>query len=230
MDRIFSPFREFGFFAGALYVIDRLLLRLTPRARLLTYDLMAQPIASTPVLPPERSRKLQWRELKPGDPDLDAIAAPHAVRQQRFAQGAICLATYNSERLVGYVWLCFDQYDEDEARCTYLLMPSDQAVFDFDLVVLPEYRMGLGFASVWHCTNEYLHRRNVTCSFSRITRFNLASRRSHARLGAVRIGRLAILKVGRAQAIFATIGPYFHFSANEKRRAAVRLVGSWRRQ
>lgn len=221
MSRILSPFREFGLVAGALYATDRVLSRLTPHARLLVYDLVAQPIGGTRILSAERSRKLHWKELGPGDPDLGAIAAPPAVREQRFAQGATCLATYSDGRLVGYVWLCPDRYDEDEARCTYLLQPSGEGVFDFDLVVLPEYRMGFGFASVWHCTSEYLQGRGVSCSFSRITRFNLASRRSHARLGAVRIGRMITVKLWRLELIVATVPPHLHLSTS--RRAAVRL-------
>lgn len=195
-----------------LYITDRALSRLSPSSRVLVYELMVQPIPSTPILPPTRSRNLRARELAPGDPDLGKVIAPRTVQESRFAQRAVCLATYRDERLVGYIWLCFDSYTEDEAHCTYKLYPPSKASFDFDLVVLPEFRMGLGFAAVWHCTMEYLRNRKVDLSFSRVTRFNLISRRSHARLGSIRIGRIMILKLCRLEILISSIAPHLQVS------------------
>ena len=42
--KLAGPFREFGFFAGLLYAIDRVLRRLSPNLRLYAYELMVQPI------------------------------------------------------------------------------------------------------------------------------------------------------------------------------------------
>lgn len=206
--RVLAPFLAFGPLGGALYAADRMLLRVSPRLRVLDYELMVQPIRNGPILPSSRSRNLRARELGPGDPDLDQVIAPCAVRASRFAQNATCLATYRGNRLVGYIWLCFDSYDEDEARCTYTVHPAGKAVFDFDLVVLPEFRMGLGFAAVWHCTAEYLRKRGVEFSFSRVTRINVISRQSHARLGSIRIGRMMILKLWSLEIFVTTTAPY----------------------
>lgn len=183
---------------------------------------MVQPIPKTPILPPTRSRNLRARELRPGDPDLRQVVAPRAVQEARFAQNSICLATYRNDRLVGYIWLCFDSYDEDEAWCTYIVRPPGKAVFDFDLVVLPDFRMGLGFAAVWHCTAEYLRGRKVEFSYSRVTRFNLISRRSHARLGSIRIGRMMVLKLWSLEIVASTTREHLQF-CNARRRAVVRL-------
>lgn len=219
--RVLSPFIAFGPIFGAVYVMDRVLSRVSPKFRILAYDLIVQPIPSAPVLPPARSRNLCARELRQGDADLEKVIAPPRVRESRFAQGAVCLATYRNERLLGYVWLCFGSYREDEARCTYEVPPGE-AAFDFDLVVLPEFRMGLGFAAVWHCTTEYLRNRGVELSFSRVTHFNLISRRSHDRLGSIRIGRILILKLSGLEILISTRSPYIHL-CRDPRRATIQL-------
>jgi hypothetical protein len=223
IDRLVSPFREFGLFCGALYAADRLLTRLSPRLRVFVYDLMVQPIPLTPILAPKRVRNLSVRELKSGDPDLSAVVAPPPVQRSRFAQNSVCLATYSKNRLVGYIWLRFESYEEDEVRCTFVVNPAGKAVFDFDLVVLPEYRMGFGFAAVWHCTNEYLRNRGVHYTFSRLTRFNLASRRAHAHLGCKRAGSAVILKLWAVEIIACTLAPYFYLSSSQKFRARMQL-------
>jgi hypothetical protein len=221
--RLISPFQEFGLLCGSLYTLDRLLSRLSPHLRVLVYELMVQPISPTPILPPRLARKLAVRVLERGDPDLSAVIAPESTQRTRFAQDAICLATYSDGRLIGYVWLSFDRYEEDEARCTFVVNPAGKAAFDFDLVVLPEYRMGLGFAGLWHSTNDYLRSRGITCTFSRLTRFNLASRRAHARLGSRRVGQAVIFKFWSVEIIASTIAPYIYISANPRSRAPMKL-------
>ena len=37
----------------------------------------------------------------------------------------------------------------------YKRQPPDRSVFDFDLYVMPEHRLGLGFMAVWHGANHY---------------------------------------------------------------------------
>jgi len=206
--RIIAPMVEFGPLAGTLYILDRVLSRLSPRLRILAYELVVQPIPSTPVLPSARVRTLRCKELKRGDPDLRKVIAPLTVQEFRFAQDSICLATYREDRLIGYVWFCSGSYNEDEARCKFLVNPPGKAVFDFDLVVLPEFRMGLGFAAVWHCTAQYLRDRQIEYSFSRITRFNSISRRSHSRLGSIRIGSMLVVKVWGLEIFVATLPPF----------------------
>lgn len=221
--RLVSPFQEFGPLCGFLYAVDRLLSRVSPRLRVLVYELMVQPIPQKPILPASMARKLSSKVLEWGDPDLSSVEAPISVQRARFAQDAMCLATYSDRKLIGYVWLCFERYQEDEARCTFVVNPRGKAVFDFDLVVLPQYRMGLGFAGLWHCTSEYLRGRGVTHSFSRLTRFNIASRRAHGHLGWLKVGQAIVLKLWSVEVIASTIAPYVYISSGSRSRAEFQL-------
>jgi hypothetical protein len=126
--------------------------------------------------------------------------------------------------LIGYIWLSFDQYEEDEVRCTYLLSPRGQAVFDFDLFIFPEHRMGLGFVGIWNGVNEYLRRRGIRFTFSRLTRFNLPSRRAHAHLGWKRVARVVFVKAWDIEIMFATTRPFLHVSLRRANRARLRLT------
>jgi len=222
--RVSGPFREFGIAAGCLYSIDRVLQMISPRLRLFVYELMVQPIPDKPLLPERLSRSLEIRQIERGDPEVELMPARPDIKQARFEQGAICLGAYRKGQLIGYLWLCFDAYDEDEVRCTYRPSPRDRSVFDFDLYIFPEHRMGLGFAGIWNGANEYLRARGVDFTFSRLTRFNLPSRRAHAHLGWRRVARAAFLKVGTLEVMFATIAPFFHVSPMRSDRVDLKLT------
>ena len=176
--RLASPLREFGWAAGALYMTDRLLRALVPRCGLYVYEMVAQPVPEGPLLPLQKTKDVWFKEVGPSDPEVAQMPPPAAVKAARFAQGATSLAVYRKDAFIGYIWFCFEQYREDEVRCTYCLRDPTQAVFDFDLYVFPQYRLGTAFACVWHAANDFLRARGVRHTFSRISRFNLASRRA----------------------------------------------------
>lgn len=207
--RLTGPFREFGPRAGMIYALDRVLKRLSPRLGLGYYELVMQPVPDQPLLGPERARQLRVELIGRGHPALSMMPVPAFVIESRFAQGAECLGVWRRDSLLGYVWFCFGQYEEDEVRCTYVLADPESSAFDFDLYVLPDHRMGIGFMAVWHAANEYLRQRGIRATFSRITRFNLASRRAHARLGARRIGRMGFLRLWGVEVILAGVSPGF---------------------
>jgi hypothetical protein len=221
-DKLISPFREFGA-AGLVYGLDRVLRRLHPRLGLVMYDLMAQPVSNAPLLPPGLARNLSFRELAADSAEVAAMAARPDVKAQRFAQGATAIGVFRKDELLGYVWFCRNLYIEDEARCVYVLARPDTSVFDFDLVVSPTARMGLGFGAVWHCANQYLSARGVQTSYSRVTRFNLASARAHQRLGARRIGTALFVQAGRAELMVANLKPYISASMARDAKATLLL-------
>ena len=214
---------EFGLAAGLLYVTDRALRALSPRLGLFVYELVAQPIPDKPLLPAHVERKLSCAEIGPGHPALAQMPVPAEVVRARFDQKAICLGTWRGEVLLGYIWLCFGCYREDEVRCDYLIAEAADSVFDFDLYIFPEHRMGRAFASVWHGANEYLRARGVRRSLSRMTRFNNASRRSHAHLHSQRVARVLIFVAWRLEVMFADIAPYVAVSISPRRRAQLHL-------
>jgi hypothetical protein len=222
--RVVGPFREFGFFAGVLYALDRVLRTLSPHLGLFVYELMVQPISGKPLLPPNFARNLRFTEIARGDPDIALMPAREDIKALRFEQGARCFGVYRKDKLIGYIWFCFDRYDEDEVRCTYELAVPERSVFDFDLYVLPEHRMGIGFMAIWHGANEYLRGRGVRYTFSRLTRFNIASRRSHARLGSRCVGRTLFMKAWRVELMLADVAPFAALTWAPHQRVSMRLA------
>ena len=224
--RMLSPFEEFGPSAGAIYCADRVLQRLSPKLRLYFYELLEQPIPEEPLLPPRLAKWLELREIHAGAPELAQMPARPDIKASRFRQEAICLAAFLKDEFVGHIWFCFRAYQEDEVRCTFLLPDEKHSVFDFDLYVFPEHRLGLGFVGIWNAANAFLRSRGVHRSYSRLTRFNLASRQAHRRLGARCIGRMLVLQLGKAEFTLATLPPYVHVSLSDSDRAQLKLRAS----
>jgi hypothetical protein len=224
LGRLVGPFKEFGLAVGALYIVDRLLRLLSPRLGLFVYELMVQPITDKALLPSRLARNLSFVEIGPEHPDIARMPARPEIKAARFAQGSRCLGAYRKGELIGYVWFCFGRYAEDEVRCTYELADPERSVFDFDFYVLPEHRMGLAFTSIWHGANAYLHERGVRYTFSRMTRFNLASRRSHLRLGAKATARAMTLQLWNVELMLATCAPFVAMTWKPAQRTPLRLA------
>ncbi len=222
--KLASPFQTFGWRAGPLYLLARLFDRLSPGLGLYAYELMVQPITGKALLSPNLAKNLSFTELVPGHADLQRLPVDKTVIAARFEQGAQCLGVYRKGMLIGYLWFCFGQYEEDEVRCTYLLPGGGQSVFDFDLYVFPEHRMGLGFVGIWHAANQYLGERGVRHTFSRLTRFNVASRRSHAHLGWKCVGRAVFLRLWRLELMGASVAPYIGATWGPRQRIALCLA------
>jgi hypothetical protein len=221
--RLVAPFREFGLAAGAIYLLDRSLRALSPRLGLYVYELMVQPVSAGPLLAPRLLQNLEFVEIGPRDTDLARIPVREEIKVSRFEQGAHCLGVYRKGVLIGYCWFCFGAYEEDEVRCTYDLSRAEPAAWDFDLYVFPESRMGLGFSAVWHGAFEYLRGQGVEHSYSRVTQFNLASRRAHARLGSTRVGRAVFLKIWRIEMALASVAPYVGMTWTAQQRLILRM-------
>jgi hypothetical protein len=217
--RIVSPFREFGVLAGLLYVIDRTLSRLSPRARLHVYEMMVQPITDKPLL--ARFSQLEIRRIEATDPEIALMPVRPEVLRARLEQKATCLGAFKKSKLIGYMWYCNDSYDEDEVRCTYVLAAAEQSVFDFDFFLFPEHRMGIGFVALWNGANQQLHRQGIRYTFSRLTRFNVASRRAHRHLGWKVAGRVLFLQLGPLEVMAATLFPYLHVSMTRRVRVTL---------
>lgn len=223
LQKLIHLLKELGFFAGLLYTIDRVLAAISPSLRLYFYEIMVQPIPEEPLIPARLTKNLEIREIKRGDPEVDLMPARADIKEARFRQNAICLGAFQKGKFIGYMWFCSYAYEEDEVRCTFLLSPVDEAVFDFDFYLFPEHRMGLGFIGMWSGANKFLNNRGIKYTFSRLTRFNLASRRAHNHLGWKCIGRTLFLQAWRLQIMVATIFPYLHLSFGKSGRVQLKL-------
>lgn len=221
--RFIGPLREFGVGAGLLYGASRVLPLLSPRLTLHFYEMLAQPIDAVPDLPDRWLGSFSFAEIVAGSPEVDAMPARAEVKAQRFEHGARCLGAYRRGQLAGYVWWSSGDYQEDEVRCSYRLPAGSPSVFDFDLYVLPEHRLTAGFLAVWHGFAERLRRDGVRYTYSRMTRFNLSSRRAHLRLGSSCVGRLLVLQIGSLELMASTLAPYLAVSTDAASRLPVRL-------
>ena len=223
LTRLVGPFREFGWAAGLAYVINRLLRALSPDLGLYVYEFMVQPIGGKPLLPANLSRHLSFQEILKGDPAIADMPAREEIKARRFEQGARCLGTYRKGQLIGYIWYATGRHEEDEVRCDYVLEEQAVSIFDFDLYVLPQYRLGVGFLGVWHGANEILAPQGVRYTFSRLTRFNVASRRAHAHLGWKRVGAGLFLKLWGAEFMASTVAPYVGATFGDGQRITLKL-------
>ena len=220
--KILSPFREFGLYAGAVYIIDNILNRLSTDIKLYLYEFLIQPIPEKDLIPAKLVNDVQLREITQADEEINMMPARKDIIKSRYEQDAVCLGVYQKDKFIGYIWFSFNTYDEDEVRCTFILNPPEITVFDFDLYIFPEYR-GLGFLTVWNTANQYLRNNGIKYSYSRLTRFNLSSRKAHQHLGARCIGRAMFLKMWQLEIMFTDIYPYLHFTLSKSSRVRIKL-------
>ena len=214
-NRIRRTAAQLGWLNMLCYGLDRLLARAGWRLR--KYYFVAQPTsqAAPPgrrVLP-ERGAGFTVRLASSGRDVPLTHPRPRAVISQRFAQGAQTLQAWHEGELAGFLWFLPHAYQEDEVRARYLLA-SPQSLWDFDVYVAPEYRLGPLFRRLWGDAHAMMRSQGVQWTCSRISAYNPASRASHARLGAVTLGSAVFLSCGEWQWTFATQAPYFHLSRN----------------
>jgi GNAT superfamily N-acetyltransferase len=190
---------ELGTREALFYGVDRGLRALSGgRARLVRYRLLAQPITAPPAAG-RTGGSIRVREVTAADPVTARFPRPPEVIARRFADGATCLVAESKGRFVGFLWLAFGAYDEDEVRCRYVLADPARSAWDYDVYVVPEFRLGRAFVRLWEAAQAHLSARGVHWSFSRINRFNRASLDAHRRLGAVELGAAGFLCLGRLQ-------------------------------
>jgi hypothetical protein len=223
MQRFLSPFREFGILSGFLYLLDQLFARANLNFRVCDYELMVQPIAEKAMAPANLTRSFEVRQINEGDPLLEKTPPPASVIEDRFRQSAVCLGAFQKGEFIGYQWLTFGNYEEDEVRCTFVPQPADQCVFDFDFYLYPEHRLGLGFVALWDGANRYLRERGIRYTTSRVSRFNTASRKSHQHLGWRCVGRAAFFAGRRVQLMLASVAPYCHLSFSTRSRPQIAI-------
>jgi hypothetical protein len=210
--------RDLGPVNGALYVVDRILQRLSgSRAFLQRYYLVTQPVTETLRVPRRLGASLEVRIVERGAPALRTMPRPAAVLEDRYAQGSTCLAAYRADELVGFIWLCPGSYLEDEVRCRFVPAPPGAASWDYDLWVAPAERNGIAFMKLWSAAMTHLAGRGVRWSASRISAFAPGSLAAHRRMGAVTVGQAFFMVAFGAQAMLATIPPYLHFSVRNSR-------------
>lgn len=194
------------------YMAHRLLQKLSgDRAALVPYLLVAQPLngAGAAASAAGRSAQTVVEVAEANHPARSAFPRPPSVIDKRFADGAQCHVALVKGEFAGYIWISRGRHVEDEVRCTWVLAEPLTCVWDHDVYVEPRYRLGRTMARLWQSVDESLHREGVRWTFSRISRFNSASIRSHQRLGARPVGTACFLRIGRLQLM---LSPRWHLS------------------
>ena len=179
------------------------------------YTLVAQPVAEAAYLPSHRGANIEVREISREDLLIASFPRSMEMIRERFDQGSRCFAATRNSEFMGYIWFSLDSHLEDEVRVHYLLPASAMSVWDFDVYVVPEQRMGFVFLRLWDTAYTFLRTRGVRWSISRIATGNLASHAAHKRLGATPIGWASFLVLGPIQVMFSSCSPYVHFSAGQ---------------
>lgn len=214
--------RQMGAWNSLLYLVSRVLDRASGgRVRLIKYYIVAQPIAVSALLRPDAKTELRFTEA--GDPLIRHFPRPTEVIARRYADGARCITATVNGTFAGFIWWQHDRYEEDEVRCTYVLEQPQHSVWDYDVYVAPDFRLGRTMARLWHATNRHLMAQGVRWTFSRISAFNASSLRSHAKLGMQRVSSITFWQAGSLQLATFDDPPYLHASLSRRKRPLIRL-------
>ena len=211
--KIINNFHQLGAIEGGWYCLA-VFLRKTSRdhIKLFRYIFVAQPIPNSPSTFLRPTSKIDVGFVTLNDPLVGAFPPPYKVIKKRFDDGNICIAAKNEGRFAGYIWIANDRYDEDEVRCRYQLGVQNNSVWDFDVYVHPEYRLGRCLARLWDFTSAYLTHTGKKWSFSRIAASNLGSMRSHRRLGIRTLFTASFFCIGDFQLMLSLHKPFIHIS------------------
>ncbi len=204
----FQTLAELGARNTAWYALARCL-RLIG-VGLYRYQFVAQPVVAGAMR--SAPGKLAMRTIASLAELPAAYPRPREVVAARFRQGGYSIAAWKGEELAGILWYQLGAYQEDEVRVRYCL-PSPHSCWDYDVFVHPKMRLGTAFCRLWDEANRRLHERGIEWTCSRISAFNPASLRAHARIGAVALGNATFFRLGRWQLMLASLPPYCHLSS-----------------
>lgn len=209
-NRINQSVTQLGWLNASLYLLGRLLSRISnDRCAIYKYYFVAQGIGFGKLCR-GRGKKINVRRYLIFEELPPAYPRPSEILRQRYMRGALSLAAFSDDNLIGFLWLSFIGYQEDEVRAHYNL--AEGQAWDFDVWVTPETRVGLVFSRLWDEAHLLLESRAVRWSCSRISAFNSASIRAHARMGMIKLGSATFLRCGNWQWTSSTLAPYFHIS------------------
>ena len=208
----------------ALYLLHRLLVKASAgHCRIVPYALYAQPVGKAAAVPMRADAATRVVRAKPGDAIVAHFPRPSAVIDRRFRAGYECHVAEVNGEFAGYIWVSRVPYEEDEVSCLFDFARPDRSAWDFDVFVVPRWRLGRTMARLWRAVDMDLAAHGVRWSFSRISLFNMGSLASHARLSAVRIGWSVFLVAGRWQLGMFSTAPYLTLSHLGNRRPVLRL-------
>jgi len=199
-----------GWRRTSFYLLRRVM-HWIPGCHLYFYHLIAQPVRVLP-LSTRQCSIYHICEVSREEYDSTWFPRPAQVIDARYNQGCICLVAFKEETAVGCIWLCPSPYSEDEVRCCFIPMPTNETAWDFDIYISPPFRLGRLFALLWQASNTWLAAHGIRWTMSRIDGLNIDSLRAHKRLGAQLTGSAIFLLFGPIQVMLSSLKPRLHIS------------------
>jgi GNAT superfamily N-acetyltransferase len=185
------------------------------------YFLVQQPVQERLLLPDHLRGGVSVRVLTAADTEIASALSRAEELGARLRRGDTCLAAFRDGRLVGYLWLCFCPFEDDETHCRFAPLQGAGGAWDYDLSVAPESRGGGAFAALWDAAWEVLRREGYSWTASRVSAFNDRSLRAHRRIGAVATGTLLVLRAGHAAAILSSLRPVLRLAGGRAAPATI---------
>ena len=222
--RIKENIDQLGVVNALLYQLSRVLNKVSGgHVRLIKYNIVAQPVPAVTSNNLRPSTSSPVRLVTAADPVVVHFPRPQTVIFSRFESGAMCFVAEVRSKFAGYLWLAFRGYDEDEVRCRYELASPEISIWDYDVYVDPEFRMGRTFARLWEAANMELASRNIDWSYSRISAFNPGSVAAHRRLGIRNLFTATFVCFGSMQLALLGVSPFVHLSWSSASKPLLRL-------
>jgi hypothetical protein len=209
-EKIRRSYKEYGAMVFIAMVLNRLINKLSTNSRINYYRFYKQPIS------PQKARKSSYsfQLITQYRNELEAMPRPKYVLSGRFSQNVQCVLGLKGGELVSCAWFAKSRFIEDEVRCIYTL--SENAVWDFDIFVFPEYRMSRLFLFTWNEASNRLYEQGIRNSYSRISAFNQNSIRAHEKLGATKVGSAIFFTLRSLQISFSNLSPYVNINISSK--------------
>jgi len=214
INSIKQSIKSLGLINYVLYVFNRILNKLSfNKIRIIKYYFFAQPVPIDPIIKTIKKRNIKVHEILRDDFIVRQFPRPAKVIEERFNQQARCFtAIKNDNEFIGYIWICENEYLEDEVRCNFIPYPEKDAVWDFDVYITPENRLSLAFPLLWDYTNKVLNNKQYSWTISRISAFNPVSLSVHKKMGARIVGSAIFFCFGNVQLLISSIRPFISIS------------------
>jgi hypothetical protein len=198
---------------GILYLINRVSTRfLRGVLHVARYQFLALPTNATIPSPRRLGKDIQTRRLARTEMTHLGPPRPAEVIHSRLEQGSWSLGAFKNEQLLGFIWLQYSSYLEDEVRCRYILPSSGDCAWDYDLYIDPAFRNSAAFLKLWKDVLAQLSEAGKRWSLSRVSVFAPDSLRAHLRMGAIPIGNACFVSLFGLQLMTANMPPYLHVS------------------
>ncbi len=215
--RIGVDLRNLGPVGWLFYVVDRMLARLSRgKIRFWAFRFLCQPVPAVPLLA-RTGGNMVVGEIGAGDVEHALFERPVGAIDERFARGSRCIAACDGTQLAGYLWLHQGPLRERLVACDFEALPNDCAWWDYDLEVLPKYRLGRTYARLWDAAFALMREHSIECTISWVLWSNKASLRAQERMGARRVGWLLLLDIFDAKLGWQSSAPWVRFAAPGRR-------------